>query len=239
MKKKKTVALALSGGVDSSVAAYLLKKRGYKVINLFMYNWGKNNNCIWEDIRDAMLISDKLNIPFYILDLRKKYKKEVINYMIKGYKKGITPNPDVICNEKIKFGIFLKESLKLNVDFIATGHYVRNIKNKSKKYSLLTGKDTQKDQSYFLCRINQYQLSKSIFPLGNFKKKRVRRIAYKLKFLNYNKKDSQGLCFIGKINLIEFLKKKIKKNKGGIYYMSYKKIRKKDKNKRLKYKNYK
>ncbi|BDT61479.1 MAG: tRNA-specific 2-thiouridylase MnmA [Flavobacteriales endosymbiont of Rhyzopertha dominica] len=221
----KKVAIALSGGVDSSVSAYLLKKKGYNVIGIYMYNWSKNN-CIWEDIRDAILITNKLKIPFYILDFRKQYKKEVIKYMFNGYKKGITPNPDIICNKKIKFGLFLKSALKLNVDYIATGHYVRKkkiYKNNKIIYSLLTGKDSKKDQSYFLCRINQLQLSKSLFPLGNLTKNKVRKIALKLNFYNANKKDSQGLCFVGKINIINFLQKKIKKKKGNIYYFSSKK----------------
>ncbi|MDH3004909.1 MAG: tRNA 2-thiouridine(34) synthase MnmA [Candidatus Shikimatogenerans sp. JK-2022] len=232
----KKVAVALSGGVDSSVAAYLLKKKGYKVIGIFMYNW-KDNSCIWEDIRYAMLISNKLNIPFYVLDLRKEYKIEVINYMINGYKQGITPNPDIICNEKIKFGIFLKKALDLNFDYIATGHYVRKKKKKIKEkvfYSLLTGKDKKKDQSYFLCRINKFQLYKSLFPLGNLTKKEVRKIALKLNFYNAKKKDSQGLCFLGKINILNFLKKKIKPKKGKIIYISYKKkIKKKYKCKEI------
>ncbi|WGH27163.1 MAG: tRNA 2-thiouridine(34) synthase MnmA [Candidatus Shikimatogenerans bostrichidophilus] len=224
------VALALSGGIDSSVSAFLLKKMGYYVIGIFMYNWS-NNNCIWEDIRYAMLICNKLKIPFYIFDFRKEYYKKVINYMFDGYKKGITPNPDIICNEKIKFGIFLKKALELNVDYIATGHYVRKkviLKNNKKIFCLLTGKDINKDQSYFLCRINQYQLSKCLFPLGNLTKKKVRKIALKLNFYNAYKKDSQGLCFIGKVNIIDFLKKKIKKKIGNIYYISKKK--KKNKN---------
>ncbi|WGH26668.1 MAG: tRNA 2-thiouridine(34) synthase MnmA [Candidatus Shikimatogenerans bostrichidophilus] len=227
----KKVAIALSGGIDSSVSAYLLKKMGYNLIGIFMYNWS-NNNCMWEDIRYAMLIANKLNIPFYILDLRKEYKKEVINYMYEGYKNCITPNPDIICNEKIKFGIFLEKALNLNVNYIATGHYVKKIKNKKNIFKLLCGKDFKKDQSYFLCRINQYQLSKCLFPLGNFKKKEVRKIALKLNFYNTYKKDSQGLCFVGKINLINFLKKKIKPNIGNIYYISSKKKKLKKKNKK-------
>ncbi|WP_318165809.1 hypothetical protein [Candidatus Shikimatogenerans bostrichidophilus] len=191
----KKVVIALSGGVDSSVSAYLLKKMGYEVIGIFMYNWS-NNNCMWEDIRDAMLISNKLKIPFYVFDLRKEYRKGVINYMYEGYKKGITPNPDIICNEKIKFGIFLKKALKLKVDYIATGHYVRKKKIYNKKkiiYCLLSGKDKKKDQSYFLCRLNQYQLSKSLFPLGNLTKKEVRKLALKLKFYNAYKKDKENI----------------------------------------------
>ncbi|WGH27678.1 MAG: tRNA 2-thiouridine(34) synthase MnmA [Candidatus Shikimatogenerans bostrichidophilus] len=233
----KKVAIALSGGVDSSVSAFLLKKMGYNLIGIFMYNWS-NNNCMWEDIRYAMLIANKLNIPFYVLDLRKEYMKEVINYMFEGYKNGITPNPDIICNQKIKFGIFLKKALNLNVDYIATGHYVKKkiiIKNNKKIFRLLCGKDFKKDQSYFLCRINQYQLSKCLFPLGNFKKKEVRKIALKLNFYNAYKKDSQGLCFVGKINIINFLKKKIKPNIGNIYYISSKKKNNKKKIKKNEY----
>ncbi|MDH3004450.1 MAG: tRNA 2-thiouridine(34) synthase MnmA, partial [Candidatus Shikimatogenerans sp. JK-2022] len=203
----------------------LLKKKGYDVIGIYMYNW-ENKNCMWEDIRYAMLISNKLKIPFYVLDLRKEYKNKVVDYMINGYKKGITPNPDIICNLKIKFGIFLKKALKLNVDYIATGHYVKkkkSIKNNKSIYSIYIGKDKIKDQSYFLCRLNQYQLSKSLFPLANYTKSQVRKLAFKLKFYNYNKKDSQGLCFIGKINLINFLEKKIPNKIGSIVYISSKK----------------
>ncbi|WGH26135.1 MAG: tRNA 2-thiouridine(34) synthase MnmA [Candidatus Shikimatogenerans bostrichidophilus] len=230
------VAIAMSGGIDSSVSAYLLKKKGYYVIGIFMYNWS-NDDCLWEDIRYAMLIANKLDIPFYILDLRKEYYNNVINYMFNGYKKGITPNPDIICNEKIKFGIFLKKSLQLNVDYIATGHYVRKkviFINKKKFFCLFTGIDLKKDQSYFLCRINQYQLSKSLFPLGNLTKKKVRKIALKLNFYNKYKKESQGLCFVGKVNLINFLQKKLKKKIGDTYYISSKKrinIKKKKNNK--------
>ncbi|WGH25043.1 MAG: tRNA 2-thiouridine(34) synthase MnmA [Candidatus Shikimatogenerans bostrichidophilus] len=224
----KNVAVALSGGVDSSVSAYLLKKKGYNVIGFYMYNWN-NKDCMWEDIRDAMLISVKLNIPFYVLDFRKKYKVKVINYMVNGYKKGLTPNPDIICNKEIKFGIFLKKTLELNVDYIATGHYAKIIKDKRYNYyRLFEGNDKIKDQSYFLCRLNQYQLSKSLFPLGNLTKKKVRKIALKLNFYNANKKDSQGLCFVGKINLVNFLKKRIKTKLGDIIYIDnnnkYKKI---------------
>ncbi|WGH25780.1 MAG: tRNA 2-thiouridine(34) synthase MnmA [Candidatus Shikimatogenerans bostrichidophilus] len=233
----KKVAIALSGGVDSSVSAYLLKEMGYEVIGIFMYNW-TNNNCMWEDIRYAMLIANKLNIPFYVLDLRKEYMKEVINYMFDGYKNGITPNPDIICNEKIKFGIFLKKALYLNVDYISTGHYVRKkiiVNNKKKIFCLLSGIDIKKDQSYFLCRINQFQLCKSLFPLGNLTKKEVRKIALKLNFYNSYKKDSQGLCFVGKVNIINFLRKKIKDKIGDIIYVSSKKKNNNINNKKIEY----
>ncbi|WP_113738478.1 tRNA 2-thiouridine(34) synthase MnmA [Blattabacterium clevelandi] len=220
----KRVVVGLSGGVDSSVAALLLKKKGYEVIGLFMNNWDNSsinsNQCFWEeDSIYAMLVSQKLKIPFQVVEMKKEYKKYIINYMFHGYKYGTTPNPDILCNREIKFNIFLKKAMDLGADFIATGHYVNKkiiIKNNKIIYRLLIGKDSNKDQSYFLCQLTQYQLEKSLFPLGSFTKNQVRKIAEKNKLCNASKKDSQGLCFVGKINLSKFLQQKILPKKGEI-----------------------
>ncbi|WP_185849300.1 tRNA 2-thiouridine(34) synthase MnmA [Blattabacterium cuenoti] len=216
------VVVGLSGGVDSSVAALILKKRGYEVIGLFMHNWEEedSNKCTWkEDSIDAMLISKQLNIPFQVVEMKNEYKKHVINYMFNEYKSGKTPNPDILCNREIKFNIFLKKALDLGADFIATGHYVNKekiVKNRKTIYRLLIGKDLNKDQSYFLCQLTQYQLKKSLFPLGLLTKNKVRKIAEIHKLCNAHKKESQGLCFVGKINLPNFLKKRIPTKKGEI-----------------------
>jgi tRNA-uridine 2-sulfurtransferase len=221
----KRVVVGLSGGVDSSVAALLLKKLGYEVIGLFMKNWDDpsvtlTGKCVWlEDSVDAMLVAKQLDIPFKIIDLRNHYNKYVVNYIYKEYQSGNTPNPDILCNRKIKFNIFLKKAIELKANYIATGHYVRkiySINNGKKIYHLLSGKDEEKDQSYFLCQLNQFQLSKSLFPLGNLTKKQVREYAKKSNLLTAKKKDSQGLCFIGKVRLPVFLKKKIKNKLGYI-----------------------
>lgn len=226
----KKVVIALSGGVDSSVGAYLLKNQGYDVIALFMKNWYNtefllHDKCPWiEDSNDALLVSKKLDIPFHIIDLSKEYKNCVVNYMFKEYKNGKTPNPDIICNRDIKFNIFLKIALSLGADYIATGHYAR-IKivydnEASIVYKLFTAKDENKDQSYFLSQLNQYQLSKSLFPIGNLYKKEVRLIANKLGLVTAKKKDSQGLCFVGKISLPIFLQQELKIKKGKIIEIS-------------------
>lgn len=229
--KKKIVVIALSGGVDSSVAAFLLKKKGYKIIGLFMKNWNDphvtlKGKCSWEeDSIDAMLVAQQIKIPFQIIDLSKYYKKYVLNYMFEGYKSGKTPNPDIICNRYIKFDIFLKKAFALKANYIATGHYVKKdflYINGKKIYRLLISKDSIKDQSYFLCQLNQKQISKSIFPLGMFTKTEVRNIAIKAGLITANKKDSQGLCFIGKIKLINFLKKKLFPKRGKIIKISHK-----------------
>lgn len=218
---KPKVLLAMSGGVDSSVAALLLKKQGYEVIGAFMKNWSDTKNkitgeCQWREERKyALQIASKLDIPLITLDFEKQYKKEVVDEMFKLYKKGITPNPDVDCNQKIKFPLLWKEARKLKCDFIATGHYSRIIKTK-KGYELHRGKDESKDQSYFLYRINQKDLSHTLFPIGEYSKKEIREIAEKNNFINANKKGTVGICFIGKINLKDFLKKKIKPKKGNI-----------------------
>ncbi|WP_185867214.1 tRNA 2-thiouridine(34) synthase MnmA [Blattabacterium cuenoti] len=222
------VVVGLSGGVDSSVAALILKKKGYEVIGLFMHNWEEENSnqyqCTWkEDSIDAMLVSKQLNIPFQVIEMKNEYKKHVINYMFDEYRLGKTPNPDILCNKKIKFNIFLKKALDLGADFIATGHYVNKekiVKNRKTIYRLLIGKDLNKDQSYFLCQLTQYQLKKSLFPLGSLTKNQVRKIAEMHKLWNAYKKESQGLCFVGKINLPKFLKKRIFPKKGEIVYIN-------------------
>ncbi|WGH26348.1 MAG: tRNA 2-thiouridine(34) synthase MnmA [Candidatus Bostrichicola ureolyticus] len=218
MNNKKRVVVGLSGGVDSSVAALLLKSKGYEVIGIFIRNLYDTNlrTCSWiEDSIDAMLVAKKIGIPFQIIDISKEYKNNVIDYMLNEYSIGRTPNPDILCNRTIKFDIFLKKAQLLGANFIATGHYAK-IKICSEKYRLLSGKDNNKDQSYFLCQLNQYQLDKIIFPIGDFTKKEVRRIATKAGLITAKKKDSQGLCFVGKIRLPDFLKSKLKLKKGDI-----------------------
>ncbi|MDG2146908.1 MAG: tRNA 2-thiouridine(34) synthase MnmA [Flavobacteriaceae bacterium] len=223
---KKKVVVALSGGVDSSVSAYLLKKKGYDVIGLFMKNWHDESvtiskECPWlQDSNDAMLIAQKLGIPFKIIDLSVEYKKRIVDYMFSEYKKGRTPNPDVICNREIKFDVFLKIALSMDADYVATGHYCqkKSFENSigEQVNSLLSGVDKTKDQSYFLCQINQFQLQKVIFPIGGLKKNEVRKIAKEIGLVTADKKDSQGLCFIGKISLPEFLSQKLKPKEGKI-----------------------
>jgi len=225
LNSNKRVIIGLSGGVDSSVAAYLLQQQGYEVIGLFMKNWHDDsviisNECPWvEDSNDAMLVAEKLNIPFQIVDLSEQYKERIVNYMFREYKIGRTPNPDVLCNREIKFDVFLKIALDLGANFVATGHYCRkgiiNIKGKE-TYQLLAGKDTNKDQSYFLCQLSQEQLSKTLFPIGELTKPEVRKIATELDLITADKRDSQGLCFIGKVRLPEFLQQKLKPKEGNI-----------------------
>ena len=219
----KRVVIGLSGGVDSSVAAYLLKEQGYDVIGLFMKNWHDDsvtisNECPWlEDSNDAMLVAEKLGIPFQVVDLSEEYKERIVDYMFREYELGRTPNPDVLCNREIKFDVFMKIALDLGADYVATGHYCRKgiiEKNGEKIYQLLAGKDTNKDQSYFLCQLSQEQLAKSLFPIGELKKPEVRKIAAKLDLITAEKRDSQGLCFIGKVRLPDFLQQKLKSKKG-------------------------
>ena len=219
----KKVVIALSGGVDSSVAAYLLKKQGYHVIGLFMKNWHDesvtiSNECPWlDDSNDAMIVAQSLKIPFQTIDLSKEYNIRIIQYMFREYKHGRTPNPDILCNREIKFDIFMKIALDLGADFIATGHYSRITREKKGKiniHKLISGIDKSKDQSYFLCQLNQKQLSKILFPIGNLKKTDVRRIANDIGLVNAEKKDSQGLCFIGKVKLPDFLMQKLKPKEG-------------------------
>ena len=221
----KKVIIALSGGVDSSVAALILKKQGYHVIGIFMKNWHDesvtiSNECPWlEDSNDALIISEKLGIPFQVIDLSKEYKKRIVDYMFREYKEGRTPNPDILCNKEIKFDVFLSKAESLGADYIATGHYCRKKESKKgnkKIYKLIEGKDKTKDQSYFLCQLNQIQLSKVLFPIGDLKKTDVRKIAKENGLVTANKKDSQGLCFVGKIKLPEFLQQKLKIKRGKI-----------------------
>ena len=219
------VVVGLSGGVDSSVAAYLLKEQGYEVIGLFMKNWHDDtvtisNECPWlEDSNDALLVAEKLGIPFQTVDLSEQYKERIVDYMFNEYEKGRTPNPDVLCNREIKFDVFMKIALSLGADFVATGHYCRKntIEVDGKPvHQLLAGKDNNKDQSYFLCQLSQEQLSKALFPIGELTKPEVRAIAAKAHLITAEKKDSQGLCFIGKVRLPDFLQQKLQPKEGVI-----------------------
>jgi tRNA-specific 2-thiouridylase len=228
----KRVIVGLSGGVDSSVAAYLLKEQGYEVIGLFMKNWHDDSvtisdECPWlDDSNDAMLVADKLGIPFQTVDLSVQYKERIVDYMFDEYQKGRTPNPDVLCNREIKFDVFMKIALELGADFVATGHYCRKdfIEKDGKTiYRLLAGVDGNKDQSYFLCQLSQEQLAKSLFPIGELTKPEVRAIASKLNLITADKKDSQGLCFVGKVRLPEFLQQKLKPKEGVIVEIPYEK----------------
>jgi tRNA-specific 2-thiouridylase len=239
MKQKPKVLVAMSGGVDSSVAALLMKKKGYRVIGAFMKNWSDTKNefgeCAWkEDRKMAMKIAAKLGIPLITLDFEKQYKKYVVDDMFKNYRKGITPNPDIDCNQKIKFPLLWKAAKKLGADFIVTGHYARikkiinnknkvnakpasSVNNSSKyKYQLLRAKDESKDQSYFLYRLTQKDLSHSLFPIGDYTKTHVRKLAEKNRFPNFDRKGTVGICFIGKINLKDFLQKRIRPKKGKV-----------------------
>ena len=221
----KRVVVGLSGGVDSSVAAYILKQQGYEVIGLFMKNWHDDSvtiseECPWlEDSNDAMLVAQKLNIPFQTVDLSQQYQERIVDYMFREYKMGRTPNPDVLCNREIKFDVFMKIALDLGADYVATGHYCRkatqSIKGKD-VYSLLSGKDPNKDQSYFLCQLSQAQLAKTLFPIGEMLKPDVRKIAAQQDLITADKRDSQGLCFIGKVRLPEFLQQQLAPKKGAI-----------------------
>lgn len=221
----KRVIVGLSGGVDSSVAAYLLKEQGYEVIGLFMKNWHDDsvtisNECPWlDDSNDAMLVAEKLGIPFQTVDLSEQYKERIVDYMFNEYEKGRTPNPDVLCNREIKFDVFMKIAMGLGADFVATGHYCRKAtieKDGKEIHQLLAGVDNNKDQSYFLCQLSQDQLSKALFPIGELTKPEVREIASKLDLVTADKKDSQGLCFIGKVRLPEFLQQQLKPKEGVI-----------------------
>ena len=226
MSNKNTrVVVALSGGVDSSVAACLLVKQGYDVVGIFMKNWHDDtvtisNECPWvEDSYDAMIVAEKLSIPFQTIDLSKEYQERIIDYMFNEYKIGNTPNPDVLCNREIKFDVFLEIAKNLGADYVATGHYCRVV-SENNQFKLLSGKDLNKDQSYFLCQLSQKQLSKVMFPVGELNKKEVRLIAKEQDLVTAEKKDSQGLCFVGKVKLPEFLQQKLKIKKGIVVKIS-------------------
>lgn len=221
----KTVVVGLSGGVDSSVAAYLLKEQGYNVVGMFMKNWHDtsvtiSDECPWEeDANDALLVADTLGIPFHTIDLSEEYRERIVDYMFAEYEAGRTPNPDVLCNREIKFDVFLKHAMALGADYVATGHYCRKSEeeiNGKTIYNLLAGLDPNKDQSYFLCQLNQKQLEKALFPIGELLKPEVRGIAEKAGLSTAKKKDSQGLCFIGKVKLPDFLKQQLKPKTGNI-----------------------
>lgn len=221
----KKVVIGLSGGVDSSVAAYLLKQQGYEVIALFMVNWHDRtgtltSSCSWED--DALIakmVAQKLDMPFHIVDLSKDYKKRVVDYMFDEYSKGRTPNPDVLCNREIKFDIFMAECMKFGADYVATGHYCQKTefdKDGETIYQLRAGEDNNKDQSYFLCQLNQDQLSKALFPIGHLDKPEVRRIAAEQELPTATRKDSQGICFVGKVDLPTFLQQQLETKTGNV-----------------------
>jgi len=229
LKRKETimkrVVVGLSGGVDSSVSAYLLQKQGYEVIGLFMKNWHDDSvtisdECPWlEDSNDALMVAEKLGIPFQTVDMSVPYKQRIVDYMFREYERGRTPNPDVLCNREIKFDTFMEYALNLGADYVATGHYCRKEEievNGHTIYRLLAGKDQNKDQSYFLCQLSQTQLSRALFPIGDLQKSEVRAIAKELGLVTAEKKDSQGLCFVGKVRLPEFLQQQLAPKKGDI-----------------------
>ncbi len=220
------IVVGLSGGVDSSVVAYLLQKQGHEVIALFMRNWNDvsvtlEDECPWiEDSNDALMVAQKLGIPFQVIDMSELYKERIVDYMFAEYEKGRTPNPDVLCNREVKFDVFMKTALSLGAEKVATGHYAQVNstfdENGKEIFHLLAGKDNNKDQSYFLCQLNQDQLSKSLFPIGNLTKPEVREIAREMNLVTADKKDSQGLCFIGKVSLPTFLQQQLKPKEGEI-----------------------
>lgn len=242
----KRVVVGLSGGVDSSVAAYLLKSQGYDVLALFMINWHDttgtlSGDCPWkDDVIFAELTAKKLGIPFNTIDFSDQYRQRVVDYMFSEYEKGRTPNPDVLCNREIKFDLFIKAALEYGADFVATGHYCNKeeiIKDGKTIYRLLAGDDKNKEQSYFLCQLSQEQLKMALFPVGHLDKSQVRNIAREQKLSTAEKKDSQGICFVGKVDLPVFLQQKLESRTGNIVeipdsltiYSDYKEILKNDK----------
>ena len=216
------VVVGLSGGVDSSVAALLMQQAGHEVIGIFMRNWNDasptlEQECPWiEDSNDALLVAEKLGIPFQVLDLSQEYKVRIVDYMFAEYQAGRTPNPDVLCNREIKFDLFLEAARRLGADFIATGHYARVEQVDQARYRLRAGLDAGKDQSYFLCQLSQDQLSKALFPIGGLQKSEVRRLAAEAGLVTAAKRDSQGLCFIGHVRLPDFLQQQLKPREGQI-----------------------
>ena len=221
-QKKERVVVGLSGGVDSSVAAQRLKEQGYDVVGLFMVNWHDtvgtlSGECPWEDDRlFAELVAKRLDIPFRMVDLSEQYRHRVVDYMFEEYEKGRTPNPDVLCNREIKFDVFLKEALKLGADWVATGHYCRVEHGADGSHRLLAGTDSNKDQSYFLCQLSEEQLSRALFPVGDMLKPEVRAVAAEHHLATAKRKDSQGICFVGKVDLPVFLQQKLAARKGRI-----------------------
>ena len=220
------VVVGLSGGVDSSVAAYLLKEQGHEVIGLFMRNWHDTTgtlegDCPWYDDQVfAELVAKRLDIPFRFVDLSQEYRKRVVDYMFSEYERGRTPNPDVLCNREIKFDVFLKEALKLGAEFVATGHYCQKevVEDAGEpRYRLLAGADKNKDQSYFLCQLTQEQLKYALFPIGHLQKPQVREIAQEQKLATAKRKDSQGICFVGKVDLPVFLQQQLAAKQGNIH----------------------
>lgn len=218
--KNKTIVVGMSGGVDSSVAAALLKRQGYDVVGVYMKNWSRNfgdYGCTWaEDAEDARKVAAKIGIPFYVWNFEKEYYSKVVEYFLAEYKAGRTPNPDVMCNKEIKFKVFLERAMKLGADFVATGHYARTSIDKRGTAHLLKGADSNKDQSYFLYALTQSQLKKTVFPIGDYVKPEIRKLAKRLGLPNHAKKDSQGICFIGQIDVTEFLKAHIKSDAGSV-----------------------
>lgn len=218
----KRVVVGLSGGVDSSVSALLLQEQGYEVIGMFMRNWHDesvtlSDECPWiDDSNDALLIAQQLGIPFQVIDLSEAYKSRIVDYMFMEYERGRTPNPDVLCNREIKFDVFLQAAMELGADYVATGHYCQKRENPDGSFSLLAGADKNKDQSYFLCQISQEQLAKALFPIGALEKSEVREIALKYDLVTAAKKDSQGLCFVGKIALPTFLQQQLAPKQGNV-----------------------
>ncbi len=227
MDKKTRVVVGLSGGVDSSVAAYVLREQGYDVVGLFMRNWTDTTgvlkgDCPWMDDKfDAEAVARKLGIPFEFVDLSEEYRHRVVDYMFAEYAAGRTPNPDVLCNREIKFDSFLKAARQLGAEYVATGHYCRKTTTKeadgTTTYALLAGSDDNKDQSYFLCQLNQEQLAVAMFPIGDLTKPEVRKIATELNLVTAHKKDSQGICFVGKVDLPVFLQQKLKAQEGKVF----------------------
>ena len=216
------ICVGLSGGVDSSVAALLLKQQGYDVFAMFMQNWHDadatlHGDCEWEEDRFvAELVARKIGIPFYFVDLSKQYRARVVDYMFEEYSRGRTPNPDVLCNREIKFDAFMEAAQRLGADMVATGHYCRKVQTQDGVYHLLAGVDPGKDQSYFLCQLSQQQLSKALFPIGHLLKKEVRQIAREADLPSADKKDSQGICFVGKVDLPTFLQQKLEPREGDV-----------------------
>ena len=224
--KSHKIAVGLSGGVDSSVAALLLKRAGYDLFALFMQNWHDtrgtlHGDCEWEEDRFvAEMVAKKLEIPFHFVDLSDIYRERVVDYMFSEYEKGRTPNPDVLCNREVKFDAFLKTALNLGADFVATGHYCRKDEFRDDSgntiYRILAGRDPGKDQSYFLCQLNQKQLSRTLFPIGDLLKREVRELAREAQLPSAEKEDSQGICFVGKVDLPLFLQQKLEPKEGDV-----------------------